>query len=131
MNIKDNRLNDSKSIWFETVSIKRGGGLWPKLLLLASLVCGVGAVSVRAQQPEPELFTYDELVRLYEQGNLPAPLAEKLKRLLTTPFVNNGATARGVRTLKTLNEAVKDRISDHSPMTVDLPLAEPRIRKSR
>lgn len=42
-------------------------------------------------------FSYDELVQLYEQKNLPAPLAEKLQTLLTTPFVDNGATARGVR----------------------------------
>jgi hypothetical protein len=33
------------------------------------------------------------------------------------------------RTLKSLNDALKDRISDHSPMTVDLPLGEPpRVR---
>ena len=30
-------------------------------------------------------------------------------------------------TLVNLNEAVEDRISDHRPLTVDLPLAEPRI----
>ncbi len=97
MSIKDNGLNDSKSVGFDALSIKRGGELLLKLLLLASLVCGAGAISVRAQPPEPELFTYEELVRLYEQENPPAPLAEKLKSLLTTPFVNNRATARGVR----------------------------------
>lgn len=32
------------------------------------------------------------------------------------------------RTLVSLNYSLSDRISDHSPMTVDLPLAEPRIR---
>ena len=31
------------------------------------------------------------------------------------------------RTLKSLNEGLKDRVSDHAPLTVDLPLAEPRI----
>lgn len=31
-------------------------------------------------------------------------------------------------TLVNLNEAVKDRISDHRPLTIDLPLSEPRIR---
>jgi len=31
------------------------------------------------------------------------------------------------RTLRMLNEALKDRISDHAPIMVDLPLAEPRL----
>src|SRR4051812_9035146 len=31
------------------------------------------------------------------------------------------------RTVKDLNDAIKDRISDHSPMMVDLPLREPRF----
>jgi endonuclease/exonuclease/phosphatase family metal-dependent hydrolase len=35
------------------------------------------------------------------------------------------------RTLKSLNEALRDRISDHAPITVDLPLAEPPPVKGR
>jgi hypothetical protein len=31
------------------------------------------------------------------------------------------------RTLKELNQSIPDRISDHSPITVDLPLGEPPI----
>ena len=31
------------------------------------------------------------------------------------------------RTLKELNDAVRDRISDHAPIMVDLPLGEPRL----
>jgi len=31
------------------------------------------------------------------------------------------------RTLKVLNESIEDRISDHAPLMVDLPLAEPRL----
>jgi hypothetical protein len=31
------------------------------------------------------------------------------------------------RTLKALNDAPKERISDHAPITVDLPLAEPPL----
>ena len=33
------------------------------------------------------------------------------------------------RTLKSLNDSIEDRISDHSPVAVDLPLEEPPIRK--
>ncbi|HEY0366337.1 MAG TPA: endonuclease/exonuclease/phosphatase family protein, partial [Pyrinomonadaceae bacterium] len=35
------------------------------------------------------------------------------------------------RTLKTLNDAMKDRISDHAPIIVDLPLTEPPVTKTR
>ena len=35
------------------------------------------------------------------------------------------------RTLKSLNNALQDRISDHSPIMVDLPLAEPRLVKGK
>lgn len=35
------------------------------------------------------------------------------------------------RTLKSLNDAVTERVSDHSPMMVDLPLGEPRIAKGK
>ncbi|HKS28582.1 MAG TPA: endonuclease/exonuclease/phosphatase family protein [Pyrinomonadaceae bacterium] len=45
------------------------------------------------------MLTYDELVRLYEEASPPAVLQEKLNRLLTTPFVSNAASARGVRPL--------------------------------
>jgi endonuclease/exonuclease/phosphatase family metal-dependent hydrolase len=45
------------------------------------------------------LLTYDELERLYEQKTPPEALQDKLRRLLTTPFVSNAAAARGVRPL--------------------------------
>jgi hypothetical protein len=35
------------------------------------------------------------------------------------------------RTLKTLNYSIEDRISDHSPMVVDLPFNEPRINDAQ
>ena len=47
-------------------------------------------------QPQPDLFTYPELVQLYEKRDLPEGLQVKLGRLLTTPFVSNAA-ARGGR----------------------------------
>ena len=33
------------------------------------------------------------------------------------------------RTLKSLNDSIEDRISDHSPVVVDLPLGEPPLRR--
>jgi endonuclease/exonuclease/phosphatase family metal-dependent hydrolase len=46
-------------------------------------------------QPPPELLTFDELVTLSEADQPAAPLEEKLDRLLTTPFLNNDASAIG------------------------------------
>lgn len=70
-----------------------------KLLLFASFASLLIPVVAGAQQQAPELFTYDELVQLYEQETPPAALRDKLNRLLTTPFVSNAASARGVRPL--------------------------------
>jgi endonuclease/exonuclease/phosphatase family metal-dependent hydrolase len=57
----------------------------------------------------------------------------KLDWILVKPFVDDPRrTKQSFRfaphfpvTMRELNEAVKDRISDHPPMTVDLPLTEP------
>lgn len=68
-------------------------------LALAFLLFLVTASATQAQQQSPELFTYAELVQLYENQNLPEPLQVKLNRLLTTPFINNAASARGVQPL--------------------------------
>ncbi|HEX7175866.1 MAG TPA: endonuclease/exonuclease/phosphatase family protein [Pyrinomonadaceae bacterium] len=70
-----------------------------KLLLLASFACLLIPVAAAARQQAPELLTYDELVQLYEQETPPEALQNKLRLLLTTPFVSNAATARGVRPL--------------------------------
>lgn len=70
-----------------------------KLSSLAAFLCLLSIVPVEAQAQSPELFTHDELVRLYEQKTPPAELQNKLQRLLTTPFVSNAASARGARPL--------------------------------
>ena len=62
-----------------------------KLCLLTLLIL-VSPLSPNAQQPE--LFTYAELIQLNETQNLPEALQVKLDRLLTTPFVSNGASTR-------------------------------------
>ena len=70
-----------------------------KLLLLASLACLLSSTPAHARRQSPELFSYDELVKLYEQKTPPAALQEKLRRMLTTPFVSNAASERGVKPL--------------------------------
>jgi endonuclease/exonuclease/phosphatase family metal-dependent hydrolase len=73
------------------------------LLLLASLACLLNPGAASAQQQVPELFTHDELVQLYEQQTPPDALQDKLRLLLTTPFVSNAASARGVKPLLPTN----------------------------
>src|SRR5215470_17302372 len=68
------------------------------------LVSYVGVASYRASDEKglvrfskPGLLSFDELVEL-EQNDSPAPpLGEKLKRLLTTPIINNEATLDGAK----------------------------------
>jgi len=64
---------------------------------LAILLFLITASPARAQEQPPELFTYAELVQLYENKDLPDALQVKLDRLLTTPFISNAASARGVQ----------------------------------
>jgi len=70
------------------------------------LIKGVGVVvvavlllkSIQAQQVSgPPLFTFNELVALYEIDPPSPELSAKLKRLQTTPFVNNSAGLRPPR----------------------------------
>lgn len=70
-----------------------------KLLLAAALACLLIPLEATARQRSPELLTYDELVQLYEQKNPPEALRNKLRLLLTTPFVSNSASARGAKPL--------------------------------
>ncbi len=62
------------------------------LLLLLSL----NHANLQAQPAAPPLLTYNELVQLYEDAEPSPELADKLNRLLTTPFVNNTAGMRPV-----------------------------------
>jgi len=62
--------------------------------LMISCAFLVITCSANAQPAAPELFTYSELVQLYEQQTPPEALQNKLRQLLTTPFVNN---RRGVK----------------------------------
>lgn len=70
------------------------------LVLLLSITF---IIPVQGQQGAsgPTLLTYNELVSLYENESPPQELANKLTRLLTTPFVNNSAGARASRAVRT------------------------------
>lgn len=56
------------------------------------------SANLKAQQSGPPLLSYNELVELYENAEPAPPLATKLTRLLSTPFVNNSFGVRPAAT---------------------------------
>jgi endonuclease/exonuclease/phosphatase family metal-dependent hydrolase len=73
---------------------------------LCAVLCIAGLPGLFAQQEGtqavsgPQTLTYDEIVQLYQDDVPPPPLADKLHRLLTTPFVNNSASSAGAAPAK-------------------------------
>jgi endonuclease/exonuclease/phosphatase family metal-dependent hydrolase len=78
-----------------------GVGWWLRFLLLIAGATLAGRPSLRAQDyvrdSEPKLFSYDELVQLSLDRPLSPELAEKLRVVTTTPFINNEAYYAGAR----------------------------------
>lgn len=68
--------------------------------LLCLLILSVSLPVQGAPLSAPDLLTYRELLELYEKENPSEQLQIKLQKLLTVPFVNNEAFAKGARPLK-------------------------------
>jgi endonuclease/exonuclease/phosphatase family metal-dependent hydrolase len=70
-------------------------------VLAAIIACLGGADSLVAQdyvrESGPKLLSYEELVQLSLDQEMSSELAEKLKQITTTPFVNNEAYLSGAR----------------------------------
>ena len=83
-------------------------------LLAIALGC-IGTTVSPAQEyvrdSKPKLFSYDELVQLSLDQEMSPELAEKLRLLTTTPFVNNEAYLSGAR-----------------PQAIELPRLGPSLR---
>jgi len=81
--------------------MKRVGCLTFVYFLIAVALGSIGATSLRAQEyvrdSEPKLFSYDELVQLSLDQEMSPELAEKLRLITTTPFINNEAYLNGAR----------------------------------
>ena len=75
--------------------MKTQGGVTLVHFLMALALGSIGVTDLRAQDyvrdSEPNLFSYDELVQLSRDQEMSRDLAEKLRILMTTPFVNNEA----------------------------------------
>ena len=73
-----------------------------KIFLLLTLIALLtAATSMRAQEyvreSGPQLFSYDELVQLSSDQEMNPQLAEKLRLITTTPFIDNEAYLSGER----------------------------------
>jgi endonuclease/exonuclease/phosphatase family metal-dependent hydrolase len=70
-------------------------------MLLAQIALLTAATCLRAQnyvrESGPQLFSYDELVQLSLNQEMSPQLADKLRLITTTPFVNNEAYLGGAR----------------------------------
>ncbi len=85
------------------MNIRRDRKSFPQLVIL--LILCISLRPTYATGPaEDSLLTYDELVELYERDRPSEVLSLKLRSLLTSPFVNNEAFARGVRPLKPFSQ---------------------------
>ena len=65
------------------------------LVVIVASLFWVPAAWAQQDQKAPELLTYDEIIQLYQQDVPPAVFRDKLKQLLTTPFVSNRASRSG------------------------------------
>ena len=72
-----------------------------RYLLLVQMALLLAATVLQAQEyvrdSEPQLFSYDELVQLSLDKPMSPELAEKLRVITSTPFVNNEAYLNGAR----------------------------------
>lgn len=83
-------------------------------LLIAVATCvlsGPLAAQGYVRESAPQLFSYDELVQLSVNQEMSPALAEKLRLITTTPFINNEAYLSGAR-----------------PKTFDVPKLGPSLR---
>ncbi len=75
-------------------SVKRHG------LAIAGAMLLFLPAAVPGQAADPPLLTFDEIKQLYHDDDPPPPLRDKLRTLLTTPFVRNNASDAGMMPLK-------------------------------
>src|SRR5215211_5210510 len=76
-------------------------------LIIASLIFPVTPVVYSGAAGDPALLSFDELIALYENKTLPAPLAGKLDHLLGTPFVDNGAATNKAEVPRTSSPQIR------------------------
>jgi hypothetical protein len=67
------------------------------LFLVSSVCAQEEPVPAREERRNPALLSFDELLTLSSTAKPEGPLGTRLKTLLTTPFVDNDASAAGIQ----------------------------------
>jgi len=75
------------------------GRIWVRLAMIFIVGFGVGRAQAQdyVRDSEPKLISYEELVQLSVNQELPRELSERLHVLTTTPFINNEAYYDGAK----------------------------------
>jgi len=75
------------------------GRIWVRLAMIFIVGFGVGRAQAQdyVRDSEPKLISYEELVQLSVNQELPRELSERLHVLTTTPFINNEAYYHGAK----------------------------------
>jgi endonuclease/exonuclease/phosphatase family metal-dependent hydrolase len=75
------------------------GRIWVRLAMIFMVGFGVGRAQAQdyVRDSEPKLLSYEELVQLSVNQELPQELSERLHVLTTTPFINNEAYYHGAK----------------------------------
>ena len=75
------------------------GRIWVRLAMIFIVGFGVGRAQAQdyVRDSEPKLLSYEELVQLSVNQELPRELSERLHVLTTTPFINNEAYYHGAK----------------------------------
>ncbi len=76
------------------------------------LLLGAGSLIASAASDEatfvpvskPQLLSFSELVQVSQHATLDKPIADKMSRLLHTPFINNEAYLKGVKPIRPTSE---------------------------
>ena len=84
----------------ETQRISTFCFLWLSLLASSLAASGQQTSSTYIRSSQPALLNYSELVTLSEDQTVSSALAEKLNKLLTTPFISNEAYYRSAKPIR-------------------------------
>ena len=71
-----------------------------RLAIATAALLSVYQSTIWGQLADPPLLTFDEIKQLYQDADPPPPLRDKLRTLLTTPFVRNNASEGRMMPLK-------------------------------
>ena len=97
---------DCHKIQFRIQMMNRRPDTSTRVALCVFIFCASLPTVQPAVPPAADLLTYNELVKLYEQNIPSEELRTKVRKLLTTPFVNNEYSTSGADSIKPKSAAI-------------------------